>query len=64
MEVQLNREGEFIKVERILIKNDENVEFIIHFNKFGELILNKQQHGEGEGSIVIMPSVSNEIRIK
>lgn len=42
---------------------NEDIEFRIGVNKFGELVIQKEQYGEGETSIIIRPSVSNEIRI-
>lgn len=51
-----------IEVRHITIYSGET-EFKISVNKFGKLIINKQQYGDGESAIQITPSVSNEIRI-
>jgi hypothetical protein len=60
-----------ISIDRSEIVNDvrnvtifvNNVGFKISVNKFYELVLNKIQYQDGESSIVIKPSVSNEVRI-
>ena len=39
------------------------VEFKISVNKFNELVINKEQYSNGESSLLIKPSVSNEIRL-
>lgn len=59
-----------IKEQEVVVETDKvtvllnDVEFIFSINKFNELVVNKQQYGEGEGSIIITPRVSNEIIIK
>jgi len=63
MKTQIKRDAEFIETEKILIEVG-SVDFRISVNKFGELVINKYQKGEQETGIIIMPSVSNEIRIK
>ena len=40
-----------------------DVEFKVSENQFNELVITKTQLGEGEGAIIIKPSVSNEIRL-
>jgi len=39
----------------------QNKEFTIYIDKFGELIVNKEQYGKEESGIVVRPKVSNEI---
>lgn len=63
MEVKINNSDEIITDIKIITIIINDVEFRISVNNFNQLILNKQQYGEGESSIIIMPSVSNEIRI-
>lgn len=62
MQIQLDREVNTIEATNITIMVND-VEFRISVNKFNELVVNKTQYGEGEGSIVIKPSVSNEIKL-
>jgi hypothetical protein len=50
-------------VKKITIALNDNVDYEITVNQFGELVLQKQQYGEGEGCIILEPSVSNEIRL-
>ena len=62
MNIQIDRNNEKQEVNKITVfLNDVEIE--INVNKFGELVVNKQQYGEGESSLVIKPSMSNEIRI-
>lgn len=62
MEIQLNRNEERLDVKKITIFNG-NAEFEIELSKFDEIVIRKEEFGEGESSIVIKPNVSNEIRI-
>jgi hypothetical protein len=62
MEISIDRSDEKVEVGHITIYNGD-VEYRISINKFNELQVQKQQYGEGEGAIIIKPSVSNEIRI-
>jgi hypothetical protein len=63
MEVKLNNTDDIITDIKIITIIVNDVEFRLSVNNFNQLVVNKQQYGEGESSIVIMPSVSNEIRI-
>ena len=62
MEVSINREENTLNCRTVTIST-ENKEFIIQVDKFGNLVINKQNYGEGESSIVIIPRVSNEIHL-
>jgi len=62
MEVSINREENTLNCRTVTIST-ENKEFIIQVDKFGNLVINKQNYGEGESSIVIIPKVSNEIHL-
>jgi hypothetical protein len=62
MEVSINREENTLNCRTVTI-SIENKEFIIQVDKFGNLVINKQNYGEGESSIVIIPKVSNEIHL-
>ena len=63
MLIQTEREAEFTEVKDVTILVGE-VEFIMTINKFGQLVVTKIQYGVGEGSISIVPQVSNQIIIK
>ena len=63
MKVQIKRDEEFIDLNKVVIRINE-VDFRISVNKFDELVINKYQSGDGEGSLMIIPNVSNEIIIK
>ena len=60
MEIQIDRNEERMEVKRIKIFT-QNKEFTIHIDKFGELIVNKEQHGNEESGIIVRPKVSNEV---
>jgi hypothetical protein len=62
MKVSINREENTLNCRTVTIST-ENKEFIIQVDKFGNLVINKQNYGEGESSIVIIPRVSNEIHL-
>ena len=62
MEIQINRDEERIEVKKVTIFH-KNTEFEIHINNFDEIVIRKEQYGEGESNIIIRPSVSNVIRI-
>ncbi len=55
---------EDLKTDSIVINLNDDTEIRIRINQFGELVVNKQYYGEGESGIIIVPSVSNEIKIK
>lgn len=63
MKIRTHRDNGFIDIDRLTIRVDD-VDFRLSLNNFGELVLNKYQNGDGEGSIIIVPKVSNEIIIK
>jgi hypothetical protein len=46
MKIQTKRDAEFIETDKILIQVG-SVDFRISVNKFGELVINKYQNGEG-----------------
>jgi hypothetical protein len=60
MEIQIDRNEERLEVKKIVIFN-QNKEFTIYIDKFGELIVNKEQYGNEESGIVVRPKVSNEV---
>lgn len=64
MRVKLSRDSVEMDVKNLRIILDEDTEFSIQLNNAGQLVLNKVYYGEGESSLTIMPSVSNEIRLK
>lgn len=59
-------EGEELiqEVGKITVLLSDDVEYRVSVNQFGELVINKSQMGAGESSIILLPSVSNEIRLK
>lgn len=63
MLIQTERNTDFTEVKDVTIQVGE-VEFIITLNKFEQLVVTKVQYGGGEGSIIIVPQVSNQIIIK
>jgi len=60
MEIKIDRNEERMEVKKIKIFT-QNKEFTIYIDKFGELIVNKEQYGKEESGIVVRPKVSNEI---
>ncbi len=64
MKVKLdNNKEQELDVRKVTVMLDDDIEYQISVNQFGELVVQKQNFGEGEGSIVLKPSVSNEIRL-
>ena len=65
MKVILDRlnENKEIELTKLTVVLNDNIDYLISVNNFNELVIQKQQYGEGESSIVIKPSVSNEIRL-
>ena len=65
MKVQTKRDEEFIDIDKITIRID-SVDFRISVNKFGDLVVNKFQNGDGESAVIILPNVSrdNEVRVR
>lgn len=62
MQVSINREQDVKEVSTVTVIIAD-VTFRISVNKFDELVINKMQYGDGEGAMVIKPSVGNEIRV-
>jgi hypothetical protein len=60
MEIQIDRNEERLEVKKIVIFN-QNKEFTIYIDKFGELIVNKERYGNEESGIIVRPKVSNEV---
>lgn len=58
------RETEEKEVRNVTIRLNEDVDLRIYINNFGELEIQKHQFGRGKSELQIMPSVSNEIRLK
>lgn len=66
MKIQFNNEQRDIQeheVNKVTVLLNDDVEYQISVNNFGELVVQKQNFGDGETSIVLKPSVSNEIRL-
>ena len=63
MKIIVNSNESEINARKITICVNEDVEFHVSINPFGELTVQKTQYGEGESSMTIKPSVSNEIRL-
>ena len=65
MNIIINRDIDSpIQAAKITITLNDDVEMQISQNQFGELVIRKAQYGNGDGDLIILPSVSNEIRIK
>lgn len=64
MKINIDKTESFIDVNKVVIQTNEDVEFTISIDKFGNLVVNKQQYGDGDGNINIIPRVSNEISLK
>ena len=58
-----NKEEKVIEQDRIEIWVSEDKMFKINFNQFGELVINKQTFNDESSTIIIKPSVSNQINI-
>lgn len=52
-----------IEQDRIEIWVSEDKMFKINFNQFGELVVNKQTFNDESSTIIIKPSVLNQINI-
>ena len=63
MEIQLDHSIDRQEVKKITIFTG-NVEYNISINKFGMLLINKEQYGSEPSGIAIHPRVSNEICIE
>ena len=60
MEIQIDRNEERLTVRKITVFTG-NKEFEIEIDKFGELIITKEQYGEEESGMIIRPKVSNVV---
>ena len=61
--IDKHKEEKVIEQDRIEIWVSEDKMFIINFNQFGELVINKQTFNDESSTIIIKPSVSNQINI-
>ena len=61
--IDKHKEEKVIEQERIEIWVSEDKMFKINFNQFGELVINKQTFNDESSTIIIKPSVSNQINI-
>ena len=62
MEIQIDRNEERLTVRKITVFTD-NKEFEIEIDKFGELIITKEQYGEEESGMIVRPKVSNVVGV-
>ena len=62
--IDKHNEEKVIEQDRIEIWVSEDKMFKINFNQFGELVINKQTFNDESSTIIIKPSVSNQINIK
>lgn len=62
--IDKHKEEKIIEQDRIEIWVSEDKMFKINFNQFGELVINKQTFNDESSTIIIKPSVSNQINIK
>ena len=58
-----HKEEKVIEQDKIEIWVSEDKMFKINFNQFGELVINKQTFNDESSTIIIKPSVSNQINI-
>lgn len=61
--IDKHKEEKVIEQDRIEIWVSEDKMFKINFNQFGELVINKQTFNDESSTIIIKPSVSNQINI-
>lgn len=61
--IDKHNEEKVIEQDRIEIWVSEDKMFKINFNQFGELVINKQTFNDESSTIIIKPSVSNQINI-
>ena len=61
--IDKHKEEKVIEQDRIEIWVSEDKMFKINFNQFGELVVNKQTFNDESSTIIIKPSVSNQINI-
>lgn len=59
---KVRQEEEEVEVKRVTIINGD-IEFEIYMDK-GDVVVRKNNFGEGSSSIMITPCVSNQITIK
>lgn len=62
MEIQIDRNEERLTVRKITVFTG-NKEFEIEIDKFGELIITKEQYGEEESGMIVRPKVSNVVGV-
>jgi hypothetical protein len=62
MEIQINRNEERLTVNKITVFVG-NKEFEIEIDKFGELLITKEQYGNEESGLIVRPKVSNVIGV-
>jgi hypothetical protein len=62
MEIQINRNEERLTVNKITVFV-ANKEFEIELDKFGELVITKEQYGNEESGLIVRPKVSNVIGV-
>lgn len=63
MKVLINNNESNIEARNLTIVLSDDVEFRITINPFNELTIQKTQYGAGESTMIIKPSVSNEVRL-
>ena len=61
--IDKHKEEKVIEQDRIEIWVSEDKMFKINFNQFGELVINKQTFNDESSTIIIKPSLSNQINI-
>ena len=62
MEIQIDRNEERLTVRKITVFTG-NKEFEIEIDKFGELIITKEQYGKEESGMIVRPKVSNFVGV-
>ena len=62
MEIQIDRNEERLTVRKITLFTG-NKEFEIEIDKFGELIITKEQYGKEESGMIVRPKVSNVVGV-
>lgn len=63
MKIVVGNNESQIEARHITIQLNEDVEFRIKINQFGEVEVQKTQYGAGESCLIIKPNVSNEVRL-
>lgn len=52
MKINIDKTENFIDVNKVVIQTNEDVEFTISIDKFGNLVVIKQQYGNGDGNFI------------